>query len=282
MTQGPPPPLRRAAWLLQWGIVLVVVVGALIVIVQMLLGKRVSAEGVEGWVAGFGTAAPIAFIVIFTLIGSLLIPTTLLTIVAATLFGRSAGFGYSMTGAFCAAMLGFFAARRLGREAVSRWIGKRTGPLAKLDKRLETRGFSTALLMRLLYIPNGLINIVCGLSRIRAASYALATAVGLLPMVFAVTFVTAGAKVALLSGDWSALLETETILAVALFLACLTVPFISGAVHHRLSARKLLSAPYAEIEEVFEEEAIDGGDRALEGPAATKSADAFDRTESSP
>jgi len=247
------PRLRRLLVALRWTVVLCALIGSVIVVVEVVVGNRFSEEDIERMVRQTGATGPIAFVVFFALTGSLLIPTTVLAVVGATLFGRLPGFAFSMAGAFLAAMIGFTAARTLGREFVSRWLGKRAGALARLDERLEKRGFMTALVMRLLYIPNGLINLACGVSGMRATHYALATLCGLTPMVFAVVFVTDGAKAAILDGDWSALLEPETIAAMVLFFVCIATPLTTGLVRRRVRARELLSQPFDAIGDVLED-----------------------------
>ena len=229
-------------------------VGAAIAIVELLVGNRFSEAELQQAVSGFGPVAPIAFLVLFVVLGAFIIPTTLLAVAAATIFGAGAGFVYSLLGAELAAILGFVAARVLGRDAVARWLGRHPGRLARLDKRLADRGFMTALIMRLVYLPNGLINVVCGISGMRLSVYSAATFLGILPMVFAVTFVTGIARTAILAGDIEALWDPMTITALAIFVACVTVPFASGLLRRRFRTRGLLTDPLDEISGAFDDE----------------------------
>lgn len=202
-------------------------------VIEITVRGSVTEEELKAWIEGFGATAPVVFIVLFALAGSLLIPTTLLTMTGALLFGPLVGFSYSMLGAFLAGLLGFSIARLLGAKAVARWLDQSKGRMANLDRRLEEHGFTTALYMRLLYIPNTLINLVCGVSSMRLSAYAAGTLLGLVPWAYAVTFVTSSVKDAVLSRDWSVLGEADTVFAVVLFVICFAIPFIHKAVVRR-------------------------------------------------
>jgi uncharacterized membrane protein YdjX (TVP38/TMEM64 family) len=272
--------LQRALWLGRWAAVLGVVVGGLIALSELAVKRNFDEAQIHEFVAQFGPAAPIVYVVVFALAGSLIVPTTVLAVVGATFFGSGFGFLYAMLGSFTAAMLGFTAARTLGRRSVATWLARHEGTIARFDRRLESRGFTTALFMRLLYLPNGLINVVCGVSSIRGAVYASATALGLLPMMFAVTFMTEGAKQALLGGDWRALFRPETLLSAALFLVCLSAPFILGVVHRRLKTRSLLSDPLTELSGVFD--AVRAPERQPAGEEGTPGTPRVDHGRSEP
>ena len=236
---------------LRWPLLLCALVCGIVVFVEVILGNRFNESELEVAVRRLGATGPAAFIVLFSLTGSLFIPTTLLAVLGATLFGPGPGFFYSLSGAFIAAILGFFVARTLGRDAVARWLGRRAGTLAGIDQHLQVRGFSTALIMRLIFIPNGLINVVCGLSGMRIIDYALATLLGLTPILFAVVFVTDGAKLAIFEGEWSALLEPSSLVAIGLFIVCVASPLVAGLVRSRVRTRRLVTQPFTALGEVF-------------------------------
>jgi uncharacterized membrane protein YdjX (TVP38/TMEM64 family) len=223
---------RPSSWV-RVALTTAVLASAVFSIIELTSGDGLTEEDLRVWVKGFGAWGPAAFLLAFATFGSLLVPTTALTVVGATLFGSLAGFVYSLVGAFCAAMLGFSAARTLGRKAVTRLLERRGGTMADLDARLAEHGFSTAFFMRLLYLPNGLINIACGVSAIPSQVYALATLLGLTPIIFAVAFITGGARRALLAGDMRALLQPEVLLSVALFGACISIPLVHMMVKNR-------------------------------------------------
>ncbi len=248
------PRLRLYLAVARWSLVAAVLGTAVFAVVELFRGDGLSHEQLTALAHGAGGAAPILFVGMFALLGSLVLPTTMLTIVGAAVFGEFGGFFYSLLGGFLAAMIGFHAARIVGRELVSRWVDRRAGNLAALDARLADDGFRTALVMRLLYLPNGLINVVCGISAIKGRDYALATLLGLTPMVFAVSFVTDGALDALLAGDLSPLLEPRTLLAALVFLVCVAVPLVGTVRARRMRRRGELSAGGGDRADTVEEE----------------------------
>ena len=223
----------RYVSIVKWILVVSTILGAAVLLVQFLLGNSLTEEDVERTVRRFGIYAPIAFISLFAFTGSLIVPTTVLAIIGAALFGDIYGFIYSMVGAQIAAMLGFLAARTLGRSAVEGWIGGRSGKVAQLDKNLVEHGFTTAVVVRLIYLPNGLINVVCGVSGIRARTYSVATFLGLLPIVFAIVFVAASAKEAFSQRDWSIFWQPKTVFAFVLYISSISAPVIAAVVRRR-------------------------------------------------
>jgi uncharacterized membrane protein YdjX (TVP38/TMEM64 family) len=241
---------RRATagtWL-RWAVALSVVGAAVWAVFELTRGERLTEQQLHAWVSGFGAWGPVVFLLAFALLGSLIIPTTALTVLGAALFDSFGGFAYSLLGGLGAAMLGFSAARTLGRRSVMRFIARRGGRMAALDAHLGTRGFATAVFVRLLYLPNGLINVVSGVSAIPAHIYALATLVGMTPMVFAVAFMAGGAREALLAGDMGALLDPEVLLSALLFVICISIPIVYSMRQRRRRAAATHDAPTPEPE----------------------------------
>ena len=236
--KGAQQPFYRAVTIVKWILVISTVLGAITLIVQFLLGNSLTEEDIERTVERFGFYGPLVFIAVFAFAGSLIVPTTVLAVIGAALFGDIHGFLYSMAGAQIGAMLGFLAARTLGRNAVEGWIGKHSGRVAQLDKRLVEHGFTTAIVVRLIYLPNGLINIVCGISGIRARTYSVATFLGLLPVVFAVVFVAASAKEAFFHRDLSIFWEPKTVFAFVLYVGSISVPLVAAVVRRKRRLRR--------------------------------------------
>ncbi|MCA9563687.1 MAG: TVP38/TMEM64 family protein, partial [Myxococcales bacterium] len=138
--KAPVSGFERALWLARWSMIIVTLIVTLIIVVHYSIGNRVSEQDIRELVKTFGPIAPIAFILVLAIAGSLVVPTTALVVAGAALFGDLLGFVYSTIGAFFAAIIGFQVARTLGRSAVTKWIGNHPGRLAKLDARLSRSG----------------------------------------------------------------------------------------------------------------------------------------------
>jgi len=122
----------------------------------------------------------LAFIGLYCLQTALSLPgATILTLAGGFLFGTWMGGFFVNIGATSGAVLAFMAARYLLREAIEKKFGKRLG---SIQKGFESNGFNYLLTLRLIPLfPFFLVNLASGLTRIRLSSYALATAIGILP-----------------------------------------------------------------------------------------------------
>jgi uncharacterized membrane protein YdjX (TVP38/TMEM64 family) len=93
---------------------------------------------------------------------------------------------------------GYGISRWLGRPIVVRLAGRR---LHSIDRVLEQRGFLAVLVARLLpVVPFMVVSYAAGLTRIPLTTYAVGTAVGVVPG--SVLYVAAGAALSL-PGSWT-------------------------------------------------------------------------------
>ena len=150
-----------------------------------------------------GPWAPLLCILLNALFTVLILPTTLVVVLVALLFGVwkglaicLAGLGLGMAGSFL-----------LARHVVRDWLERRIGD-TKLYRRLEENmrrdGWQLVLFMRLLPItPYSFLNYAFGLTGISFGRYFLASLVGIVPNVLALLW-TAHAAGELASGrmDW--------------------------------------------------------------------------------
>lgn len=114
----------------------------------------------------------------------------------------AAGYGWGLvTGtslALAAQMLGcaanLFWARALGQDFVRRRLGRR---IARVDSTLASRPFAATLALRLLPTGNNLaLNLLAGVSSLRAAPFLAASAIGYLPQTIIFVLLGQGSKVA--------------------------------------------------------------------------------------
>ena len=107
------PPPRRGAWL-RLGLLAGSVVAALVVVAS---SGSLSADRVRDWVDGFGSVAPLVFIVLSAALTCALFPGPLLAGAAGLLFGTLAGFPISLCAATLGAVCAFPIARHAGYDA---------------------------------------------------------------------------------------------------------------------------------------------------------------------
>lgn len=145
------------------------------------LSKYFNVVHLQQYILSYGIWAPLMFLIIYTLRPLVLFPGTLLTIASALLFGIFWGTVYSTIGATFGAMVAFGLARKLGRDAVSRFI---RGKIAMFDDKVAEQGFLFIFILRLvpILLPSfDAVNYAAGFSKIRFWDFTFGTLLGLIP-----------------------------------------------------------------------------------------------------
>jgi uncharacterized membrane protein YdjX (TVP38/TMEM64 family) len=159
------------------------VVVALFVGVAATIG--VSSEGVRDTVDGAGVVAPLLFVVVSAALTVACVPGPLLAGASGLLFGTALGTPTAIVAATLGATAAAALSRRFGAGAVDELSGRRLGAL---QDWIAARGFLAVLYARILpAVPYNLVNYAAGLTRVRLAVFAAATAVGCAPRAFAYT-----------------------------------------------------------------------------------------------
>ena len=173
--------LRRTAWAIGLA-ALAVPAAVLSADVETLLGLLQSARGA-------GAAGHVVFILLYAACTLTPLPRSVLSTAAGAMFGFWWGLPLVYLGSLLGASVGFWLARRLGRDVVRRLSGPRT---AALNERLARRGLVTVLGARVApVVPFTAVNYAAGLSDINRRTYLLGTAVGIVPGT--ITYVAMGA-----------------------------------------------------------------------------------------
>ncbi len=195
-------------------------VGGLFVVVA--LTGSVSPGRVRDAIDPLGPAAVPGFIVVSALLTCALFPGPLLAGASGLLFGTALGTPVSIAAATLGAVLAFSLARFVAHDAVEALTGPR---LRGIQAWIERRGFWAVLYARIAPgVPYSLVNYVAGVTRVRVAAFAAATAIGVAPRAFAYTA---------LGGSLDDLGSPEALAAIAL----LVVMAVGGAVALRSSRR---------------------------------------------
>lgn len=126
-----------------------------------------------GFVVGF-----VALVGFGTAIG---IPGLPLMVAAGVAFGTLMGAVVSWIGALISATIGYWVARTVGRDIVTRWVKR----FKRVDNAMnDAKHFVGILRLRLIpVLPIGTVNFVGGLARANFLAYLGATAIGVLPAV---------------------------------------------------------------------------------------------------
>lgn len=131
--------------------------------------------------------APFAYIALYAVCITFGLPGTLVTLIGGVAFGLSKGFLINMTGAVLGSAGAFLLARTVGREVVTRLLGKHLARLDGLEDRRTT--FMTTLRLRLMpIVPFNMVNFAAGLTKAKLRPFLAGTALGIVPSTFLFTY----------------------------------------------------------------------------------------------
>jgi uncharacterized membrane protein YdjX (TVP38/TMEM64 family)/rhodanese-related sulfurtransferase len=216
---------------LRWatGLALLVLIAA-----TLALRDRFDAAALSAWVQDARAAGPAVFIAVYAAATVLFLPGALLTLVGGALFGPVWGTLWNLTGATFGSALAFLIARYLGAD----WVSRRAGPrLQRLNDGVADEGWRFIAFVRLVPLfPFNLLNFALGLTRIRFATYVVASAVFMLPGALAYTWLGHAGRQAL-GGDEG--MVRNGLIALALVSAMALLP---------RWLRRLRAAPMVEVD----------------------------------
>ena len=211
---GVPPAAPRAALAAAGRLALLALGLGLAGWIVRLLGLAPGGESgmawVDHWIRGQGMQGEAVFLVVGAAAAAAGLPRQGVAFLGGYAFGTPAGIALALVAQLLGCAASFFWARLLGRDWAARRLQGRFGRrLRPLHDRLVARPFGATLALRLLPVGNNLaLNLLAGLSGVRALPYLAGSAIGYLPQTL--VFVLLGNGVAV---DRSA----QLLLGAALF-----------------------------------------------------------------
>jgi uncharacterized membrane protein YdjX (TVP38/TMEM64 family) len=145
-------------------------------------GEGFDINEIHQFASSLGVWLPLSFIILYAGI-SVFLPTTPMMALAGILFGFKYGLLFTTIGGFISAFITFYISRYLGRDFVDKLLHKKfLSKIEDYDRRIARHGFTTVMVLRMLPImPFNVLNLLMGISRVRAQDYALGTIIGLAP-----------------------------------------------------------------------------------------------------
>jgi uncharacterized membrane protein YdjX (TVP38/TMEM64 family) len=144
-----------------------------------LLGAGSAQTTLVNLVAQGGVQGPMMFLAVATLLTAIGLPRQIPAFVAGYAFGTWSGVAIALLSQLIACGADFIWARAVARDFVARRFGTR---LKRLDAALGARPFITTLTFRLMPVGNNLLlNLVAGLSSVRALPFLAASLIGFIP-----------------------------------------------------------------------------------------------------
>jgi phospholipase D1/2 len=131
----------------------------------------------------------------------LMVPLTVVAVLAGLVFDGWLGFAHVFTGALLASAIGFIGGGFLSQGAIDRLSGSRFG---QLSKRLAKRGTLAVAILRLIPIaPFNVFNLVAGASHLGFFQFIIGSALGLAPGIAAITLFSSTLWAAVSMPSWS-------------------------------------------------------------------------------
>jgi uncharacterized membrane protein YdjX (TVP38/TMEM64 family) len=173
----------------------VVVVGVLFVLAPLILVWLVPGlkdpVAIREYVLGFGTLAPVVFVLLQ--VAQVLIapiPGQVTAVAGGYLFGPWLGVAYSLLGMAIGSTIAFVLSRRFGRPYVTRHVGSRR--VARFDAFIERTGVGGVFVLFLLPgLPDDVVCFVAGITTIPIRVLVLVAVLGRAPAVFVASFIGA-------------------------------------------------------------------------------------------
>ena len=168
----------------------VFVAGLAVLGAAMLLLAPVGASGLRDTLKPFGVGAPVAFVVVSGVLGSLFIPGPILAGASGLLFGAATGFFATLGATVVSTVIAVLSARAAGRPGVQELGDPR---VLAIERLLGHRPVLAVAVQRLLpAVPDAPFSYLFGLTGLPLGAVVLGTIIGAAPRAFAYTAIGDG------------------------------------------------------------------------------------------
>ncbi len=141
--------------------------------------NQLTVESIQGLIARAGVWAPVAYVLLASVLPVAFVPRMVLTAAAAALFGYTYGVVLGTVAGMGGALAGYWLGWKLGYP----WIHKHGGRRAKWTMEfIDRHGFIAIILGRVCPVMScEVVSLASGIAGVPLRSYVLATLVGILP-----------------------------------------------------------------------------------------------------
>jgi len=146
----------------------------------------------NSYLNSLGFWAPFMFVIIFASALMFFVPASIFTSISALIFGKWAGLGLSLLGAYLGAAVSFYISRYLLRDLAVKVLQK--AGFKALDEKAAEHGFSIIMYLRLMFVAFTYLNYAVGVSKIKFRDYFWGTVIGVIPGLVVITFLVASLK----------------------------------------------------------------------------------------
>jgi uncharacterized membrane protein YdjX (TVP38/TMEM64 family) len=147
----------------------------LLIVAVVIAGREIghNIDAIESWITKLGPWGVFAFIGLFVLTTSFLVPDTLLCIIAGALFGLGWGLTAVLAGSVLAGAMQYVLSRKLLRARIQRMLAARPS-LASIQSAVSRNEFRLQVLLRLTPLNPATISYLLGAAGVRFAGFLIA------------------------------------------------------------------------------------------------------------
>ncbi|AYD41246.1 TVP38/TMEM64 family protein [Clostridium fermenticellae] len=158
------------------------------IVVHRHMLAHLSINGMKGYILSYGELSSLIFIAVYALKPVVLIlPSSIMSILAGNIFGPYKALFLNLLGCFGAGSVAFFISRILGKSFVDKLL---KGRALTLGSNIEKHGFKIMLIMRLSFIfPYDPLSFAAGLSKMKYRDFIFGTLIGILPEMISYSFI---------------------------------------------------------------------------------------------
>jgi len=223
-------------------------VGLVLLVIVAVGGREVEhhTHAIESGITALGPWGPLAFVGLFVLATSLLLPDTVLCIIAGALFGLGWGVAAVVAGSVLAGAMQFALSHRLLRARIQRTVAERPS-LTAIQRAVRRDEFRLQVLLRLTPLNPATVSYLLGAAGVRFSGFLIACLAHTPTLVVEVYFGYVGKHAARLAGNNLSTARVHGLSIIGGLVGCIGVMVLVARV-----ARKAVMQAVAETETVRE------------------------------
>lgn len=219
-------------------------VGLLLIVAIVVAGREIEhhINSIESWITKLGPWGVFAFVGLFVLATSFLLPDTVLCIIAGALFGMFWGVAAVLAGSVLAGAMQFALSHKLLRARIQRTLASRPS-LAAIQRAVSRDEFRLQVLLRLTPLNPATIIYLLGAAGVRSSEFMIAFLALTPNLVIEVYFGHVGKHAARLAGSDARTAHLHDLVIIGGFVVCVAVMVLVSRM-----ARKAVMQAVAETE----------------------------------
>jgi uncharacterized membrane protein YdjX (TVP38/TMEM64 family) len=226
-------------------------VGALLIVAAIVAGREIEqhVDTIETWIARIGPWGIVAFIGLFVVTTSLLVPDTVLCLIAGALFGLYWGVPAVLAGNLLAAALQFALAHKLLRARIQRMLAKRPS-LAAIERAVHRNAFRLQVLVRLTPLNPATISYLLGAAGVRFAGFIVAALASSPNLMIEVYFGYVGKQAAMLAGSKAKVAHLHDLALIGGIVVCAAVMIFLSRIARKAVLQAVAESDNGEVRPV--------------------------------